>query len=141
MYLENNIKSVFVKALNYRSRARPTRLVRLSLVSGELGPIRNSAWSIFWRIRIACLEDSVHPSGELGLSPSELGLLVPQFYYKITYQYMNLLESIRINLKLYIGLYKLFNSKSRQNSPNVGPNSPGLRAEFSHDVGQILQGR
>ena len=51
--------------------------------SGELGPITNSAWSIFWIIRITCLEDSAHPSGELGLRPSEFGL--PQFYHKITY--------------------------------------------------------
>ena len=56
---------------------------RNNMGSGELGPITNSAWSIFWRIRIACLEDSAHPSGELGLPPSELGL--PKIYYKITY--------------------------------------------------------
>ena len=45
--------------------------------SGKLGLIKNSAWSIFWRIRNACycFEDSAHPSGELGLSSSELGLL------------------------------------------------------------------
>ena len=38
-------------------------------------------------------------------------------------------------------ILKAFNSKSRPNSPKVDPNSPGLWAEFSHDVGRILQGR
>ena len=92
---------------------------------GELGPITNSAWYIFWRIRIACLEDSAHPSGELGLPPSELGL--PQIYYKnylLIYEctlhtlskiklmlnivlccfenFPEKIKNIRINLKLYI---------------------------------------
>ena len=34
----------------------------------------------------ACPEDLAHPSGELCLPPSELGL--PQFNYKISYQYI-----------------------------------------------------
>ena len=50
-----------------------------SLTGGELGPITNSAWSIFRRIRITCLEDLAQPSGELDLSTSELGL--SHFYY------------------------------------------------------------
>ena len=92
-------------------RAPPTRFTRycklaatlLCSGSGELGLITNSAWSIFWRTRITCLEDSAHPSEELGLPPSELG---PQFYYKVTYQYMNLLYIFRrlVKSELSLGL-------------------------------------